>query len=191
MEGQRMGSCLRVGEGVEVVACPPPPLPTPRRIIAAHNPDGTPFLSTEPFPFPSPDDLTLRAQVGYVQPDLVGEPSKAIEWAGYRAKKISHDDVISFRWLDIPPKYKGDLHFTKTFDYLILTHGEAELFLHDGTTQSVRQGDVVIQIANIHAWNNPSSEWARFVGVITPAKAVEVNGQGLEAEPFFGYHAQF
>ncbi|WVQ86105.1 hypothetical protein IAT38_008273 [Cryptococcus sp. DSM 104549] len=168
----------------------PTPLPTPRRIIAAHNPDGTPCLSAELFPYPS-DEIIQKHQVGYVQPDLVGEPSKAIEWAGYRPTKISHDDAISFRWLDFPPGYKGVLHFTQTFDYLILTHGEAELILHDGTTQSVRQGDVVVQIGNIHAWNNPSSEWARFVVVVTPAKPVEINGKGLEAAPFHGYHAQF
>ncbi|OCF35885.1 hypothetical protein I316_02379 [Kwoniella heveanensis BCC8398] len=168
----------------------PTPLPAPRKIIAAHAPTGEPVLIDETTPFPS-DEPQLRAQVGYIQPELIGKPDKAIEWAGAKPTKISHDDQISLRWVDIPPRYDGALHFTNTFDYLIVTHGELEMALYDGSTKLVRVGDAIVQIANIHAWNNKTDQWARFVGVVVPSEPVKVNGQGLEQPPLNGYHAQF
>lgn len=45
-------------------------------------------------------------------------------------------------------------------DYLILIHGELEMTLHDGSSKTVRAGDAVVQIANIHGWNNNTTEWA-------------------------------
>ncbi|KAK8850666.1 hypothetical protein IAR55_004586 [Kwoniella newhampshirensis] len=170
-------------------------LPPPHRILASHSTiDGTPLVMDDTFPHAN-DDETLKACVGYVQPTLIGEPEKAVEWAGYRPSKISHDDQTSLRWVDIPPHYEGALHFTNTFgkscDYLIVTHGEAVMGLHDGTTKTVRVGDAVVQIANIHSWSNHTSEWARFVGVVVPSKPVLLDGEGLDRPPFNGYHAQF
>ncbi|WWD20840.1 hypothetical protein CI109_105317 [Kwoniella shandongensis] len=169
----------------------PTPLPAPRRILVAHSPtSGEAVLLDDTFPHPTEDEH-VKAQVGYIQAEPLGDPSKALEWAESRPKKISHDDQISIRWVDIPPNSDGALHFTDTFDYLVITHGEAVLVLHDGTTKTVTVGDVIVQIANIHAWSNKTSEWARFFGVVVPSKPFKLDGKGLEEAPFNGYHAQF
>ena len=53
------------------------------------------------------------------------------------------------------------MHFTDTLDYVIVTHGTLTLELHDGTTRDVGAGEVVIQLANVHAWHNRTDGWGR------------------------------
>lgn len=79
---------------------------------------------------------------------------------------------------DFPPGFKSDVHFTQTIgecdltpirycklkvsqlDYLIVVHGELEMILHDGSSKTVRAGDAIVQIGNIHGWNNNTTDWA-------------------------------
>ncbi|OCF56193.1 hypothetical protein L486_06134 [Kwoniella mangroviensis CBS 10435] len=156
----------------------PPPLPSPRRILTATDSQGQPVVLDDTTPF-SNDNEELKAFVGYVQPDLIGKPDQAIKYSEYKPAKISHDDQVSLRWVDIPPKYKGDQHYTNTF------------VLPDGQSKIVKVGDTVVQAANIHAWNNNTDQWARFVGVVVPSESVKVNGKTLDQPPINGYHAQF
>ncbi|WWC98278.1 hypothetical protein V866_005169 [Kwoniella sp. B9012] len=169
---------------------PATPLPSPRRILTATDSQGQPVILDDTTPF-AIDNEELKAFVGYVQPDLIGKPDQAIKYSEYKPTKISHDDRVSLRWVDIPPDYKGDQHYTNTFDYIIVTHGELELSLPDGQTKNVKVGDTVVQAANIHAWNNNTDQWARFVGVVVPSESVKVNGKTLDQPPINGYHAQF
>ncbi|ODN83069.1 hypothetical protein L202_01291 [Cryptococcus amylolentus CBS 6039] len=166
-------------------------LPPPRRLVAAHATDGTPVLLEHHFPSADTDPATLKAQVLFLQPDLVAKPEKAVEWAEARPDKISHDDAISARYIDLPPSADGFFHFTQTIDYLVITHGELEMELHDGTKTTVHPGDLVVQAANIHRWNNLKPEWARFIAFVGPSEAVKVDGKGLEEPPFNGYLAKF
>ncbi|WRT70831.1 uncharacterized protein IL334_007830 [Kwoniella shivajii] len=170
---------------------PATPLPAPRRLLTVHSSTGEQVILDETTPYPTNDEH-LKAFVGYIQPDAIGKPNKALEWAENRpVGKISHDDQTSLRWVDIPPQYKGAQHYTNTFDYVIVTHGELELILPDGQTKIVKVGDAVVQAANIHAWNNNTDEWARFVGVVVPSEPATVNGKTLDRPPFNGYLAQF
>ncbi|OXG21688.1 hypothetical protein C366_01371 [Cryptococcus neoformans Tu401-1] len=164
-------------------------LPPPRTIIAAHGVNGEPHIIDKEIHYPT--DSPFQAAVGFLQPELVGKPDKAIEWAGIKPATISNDDATSLRWLDLPPGFRGDLHFTQTIDYLILIYGELEMTLHDGSSKTVRAGDAVVQIANIHGWNNNTTEWARFAAVVVPSEPVKINGRGLEEPPFNAYRAQF
>ncbi|ODN99593.1 hypothetical protein L198_03437 [Cryptococcus wingfieldii CBS 7118] len=145
-------------------------LPPPRRLVAAHATDGTPVLLEHHFPSADTDPATLKAQVLFLQPDLVAKPEKAVEWAEARPDKIPHDDAISVRYVYLPPSADGFFHFTQTIDYLVITHGELEMELHDGTKTIVHPG---------------------FIAFVGPSEAVKVDGKGLE-EPFFnGYLAKF
>ncbi|WWC92439.1 uncharacterized protein L201_007397 [Kwoniella dendrophila CBS 6074] len=169
---------------------PATPLPAPRRILTTTDSKGEIVLLDDTTPFEN-DKEDLKAFVGYVQPELIGKPEKAVEWSKYKPNKISHDDQTSLRWVDVPPNYIGAQHFTNTFDYLVITHGELELELPDGRTKTVKVGDTVIQAANIHAWNNKTDQWARFVGVVVPSEGSKVDGKTLDQAPINGYHAQF
>ncbi|ADV19382.1 hypothetical protein I305_03187 [Cryptococcus gattii E566] len=189
-------------------------LPPPRRIIAAHGINGEPHIIDEEIHYPA--DSPFQAAVGFLQPELVGKPDKSIEWASIKPARLSNDDAISLRWLDFPPGFKVDLHFTQTIgeydliairyyglilshsDYVIVIHGELEMILHDGSSKTVRAGDTIVQIANIHGWNNNTTEWAMLMvyvsgvaAIVVPSEPVKINGRGLEEPPFNAYHAQF
>ena len=60
-------------------------------------------------------------------------------------------------------------------DYLIVTHGQLKLTLHDGTTKIVNAGDLVVQTAAVHQWSNETSEPAREC---QPAYFPAVQGAG-------------
>ncbi|WWC72680.1 uncharacterized protein I206_106644 [Kwoniella pini CBS 10737] len=169
---------------------PAQPLPAPRRVLTATDSKGAGIILDDTTPFANENE-DLRAFVGYVQPDLVGKPDQAVKWSEYKPNRISHDDQTSLRWVDLPPRYKGAQHYTNTFDYLVITHGELELVLPDGQTRIVKVGDTVVQAANVHAWNNNTDEWARFVGVVVPSEGAKVDGKTLDQPPVNGYHAQF
>nr|XP_019050797.1 hypothetical protein I302_01240 [Kwoniella bestiolae CBS 10118]OCF29727.1 hypothetical protein I302_01240 [Kwoniella bestiolae CBS 10118] len=138
---------------------PATPLPPPRRILTATAPNGDSVVLDDTTPFAN-DDEQLKGFVGFVQPDLIGKADQAFKYAEYKPTKISHDDQVSLRWVDVPPRYIGAQHYTNTFDYMIITHGTLELVLPDGQTKIVNVGDAVVQAANIHAWNNKTDEWA-------------------------------
>ncbi len=53
------------------------------------------------------------------------------------------------------------MHYTNSIDYLIMTNGTFELVLHDGSKRRLTPGDVVVQLANVHQWNNVGDDWAR------------------------------
>lgn len=72
-------------------------LPPPRRIIAAHGINGEPHIIDEEIHYPA--DSPFQAAVGFLQPELVGKPDKAIEWASIKPARLSNDDAISLRWL--------------------------------------------------------------------------------------------
>ncbi|WWC65288.1 uncharacterized protein I303_107905 [Kwoniella dejecticola CBS 10117] len=169
---------------------PASPLPAPRRILTATDAQGTGVILDDTTPFANPKE-ELKAFVGYVQPDAIGKPDQALKWAEYKPDRISHDDQISLRWVDLPPHNKGFQHYTNTFDYLIMTHGELELELPDGQKRTVKVGDAIIQAANVHSWNNNTDQWARFVGVAVPSEAAKVDGKTLDQPPVNGFHAQF
>lgn len=72
-------------------------LPPPRTIIAAHGVNGEPHIIDKEIHYPA--DSPFQAAVGFLQPELVGKPDKAIEWAGIKPARISNDDATSLRWL--------------------------------------------------------------------------------------------
>lgn len=53
------------------------------------------------------------------------------------------------------------MHFINTIDYVVITHGTFQLKFHDGTTTDVKPGDLIVQLGNVHQWNNSSDQWAR------------------------------
>lgn len=53
------------------------------------------------------------------------------------------------------------MHYSNTIDYVVFTHGTWELVLHDGVKKTLRVGDVVVQLANVHQWINIGDDWGR------------------------------
>ncbi|KAF4308282.1 Cupin RmlC-type [Botryosphaeria dothidea] len=85
----------------------------------------------------------------------------------------------TIRIVDLPPKSTGFNHRTASLDYGIVMEGSVELVLDDGSKTICNAGDVVVQRATMHQWNNPTDKKTRIVFVLMPAKAPVVDGVEL------------
>ncbi|KAJ7783747.1 hypothetical protein DFH07DRAFT_788980 [Mycena maculata] len=55
--------------------------------------------------------------------------------------------------------------------------------MDDGSETHLKNpGDTVIQKGSMHAWRNPSTEWARWMCVVIAAEPALVDGKLLETE---------
>jgi len=61
--------------------------------------------------------------------------------------------------------------------------GELVLINEDGTEKHLKNpGDTVIQKGTMHAWRNPTDEWARWITVLIAANPVVVDGKQLDPQ---------
>lgn len=78
----------------------------------------------------------------------------------------------TIRIIDFAPTGEGGerspMHRTRSIDYGIVLEGEIILILSDSEVV-LRQGDVVIQRATDHAWQNRSAHWARMAFILIGA----------------------
>lgn len=87
------------------------------------------------------------------------------------------------RYADFAPNSKGFMHRTQSLDYGIVLEGTVTLDLDDGSSMTMTKGDVAIQRATMHAWNNPSStEWARVLFVLQDCEPLVVNGKRFKED---------
>ncbi|KAJ7487564.1 hypothetical protein B0H11DRAFT_1630060, partial [Mycena galericulata] len=107
------------------------------------------------------------------------------------ANRIVHGIVepngTNLRCTDLAPGTETPMHRTTSLDYNILRksllQGELILTLDDGSETHLKNpGDTVIIKGSMHAWRNPSQEWARWMCVLIAAKPALVGGKLLEAE---------
>ncbi|KAE9574302.1 hypothetical protein CGCF415_v015481 [Colletotrichum fructicola] len=97
----------------------------------------------------------------------------------------THGSLI--RAVEFPPHSQGHNHRTASLDYGIVMEGELELLLEDGSRTSLRAGDIVVQQATMHQWNNVSDKPARIIFVLLPGQkttkdGVDVTEKGVPAE---------
>lgn len=87
------------------------------------------------------------------------------------------------RYVDLAPGYTCMMHRTQSLDYGLVTDGEAECVLKDGTAQFMGPGDVMVQRCTVHAWRNPSRvAWARIFFVLLDCQPLIINGKPLKED---------
>ena len=89
------------------------------------------------------------------------------------------------RIVDFPPHAAGRLHRSISLDYIVVLKGSVVLSLDDGSRTTVNEGDLVIQQATMHAWENENEGWARILCILMPAKAPTIEGVALDAHTPF------
>ncbi|KAF9457062.1 hypothetical protein BDZ94DRAFT_1274138 [Collybia nuda] len=93
---------------------------------------------------------------------------------------LVHPTGTNLRSTDLAPGAITPMHRTSSLDYNILVHGELILITEDGLEKHLKNpGDTVVQKGTLHAWKNPSKEWARWITVLIAAKPTNVNGEAL------------
>ena len=75
-----------------------------------------------------------------------------------------------FRVVDFPPGAKGEMHRTRSIDYAVVIEGEIDMLL-PGREIRLRAGDVLVQQATDHAWENRGKASCRIAFILIDAKA--------------------
>lgn len=86
------------------------------------------------------------------------------------------------RIVERAPHSKGPMHRTQSLDYGIVVDGEMELVMDSGDRMVLKKGDVCIQRATMHQWNNNTDKWNRMVFILMDALPLEVAGKTYAGE---------
>ena len=88
-----------------------------------------------------------------------------------------HGSVL--RIVDFAPNTAGRMHRTRSLDYGIVLEGEVIMVLDSGEEKVLRRGDVAIQRATFHQWDNRTGHWARLAFILLDCQPVIIEGVEL------------
>jgi quercetin dioxygenase-like cupin family protein len=157
-----------------------PPLLPMRRIVTAHDDQGKAVVArdsqihTEVLPHVA---VSVNIWSSDRSPaDVVSSEDKGLAETGF----VNNGSI--FRIVDLPPRSIGALHRSISLDYIIVQQGQVVLSLENGSKTRLRAGDVVVQQATMHGWDNETDEWARFLAIMLPAVAPVVGGKEMQTD---------
>ncbi|KAJ7492656.1 hypothetical protein FB451DRAFT_1336522 [Mycena latifolia] len=159
----------------------PTHLPQVRRIVTSHDERG--FATIQ-------NDSTLQFEGARAAPVWVtadGLPTNdnntSVDGADRIVNGIVQPNGTNLRCTDLAPGAETPMHRTTSLDYNILLQGELILIMDDGSETHLKNpGDTVIQRGTMHAWRNPSTEWARWMCAVIAAEPAVIGEKVLEAE---------
>ncbi|KAF9568427.1 hypothetical protein CPC08DRAFT_813479 [Agrocybe pediades] len=170
----------------------PHPLPHVRRIVTSHDDSGNAIiLSDSDLPSQAMEIVRDgRSSAIWVTTDSVPTNDNNNQEDGRKRIiedmtnfKLVHPNGTNLRSTELGPGAITPMHRTCSLDYNILVAGELVLINEDGTEKHLKNpGDVVIQRGTMHAWRNPTNEWARWITVLIAANPVVINEKQLEAK---------
>ena len=145
--------------------------PTTRRIVTGHNAQGRAIIESDEVlttANPFVEDGSAPP-AGSVVPGFTlihkteGQPvkvqGKPTEYHGVKIP-LSDSSGVTCRIVDFPPvgeaeaeeARKGLMHRTVSLDFGMVLKGSITLELDDGVETEMKEGDIVVQRATIHAW---------------------------------------
>lgn len=87
------------------------------------------------------------------------------------------------RIVDFAPGFDCAMHRTKSLDYGVVLEGTLDLVLDSGERHRMQRGDVAVQRATMHAWQNTSqTEWARMLFVLQDCQPLLLNGELMKED---------
>ena len=159
--------------------------PDPARYITSNDDKGESFFSTavsETLPVYANLGGALQ-RLGYTTDVPPVQLSNNKDLKDYEAALTSAPPLVksdggaNVWYIDVPPESESPVHRTISLDIVIQVFGELDLTLSNNETRTVKPGDMVIQRATLHRWNNKSkTEWARMVGVMSATQPVVTKG---------------
>lgn len=87
--------------------------------------------------------------------------------------------------IDFAPGVISPMHRAVSLDYGVVIEGEFKLILDSGESRILRQGDVSVQRASAHQWENITGNGllpGRMLWVLLDCKPILVNGKPLGEE---------
>ncbi|KAJ7293544.1 hypothetical protein C8J57DRAFT_1444727 [Mycena rebaudengoi] len=165
----------------------PSQLPDIRRIITGHDDKGLGSITSESsLIFEDINGMDgAKAAALWVTSDGIptNDNNNNEDGANRIVDGIVEPNGTNLRCTDLAPGAITPMHRTSSVDYNILLQGELILIMEDKSEIHLKNpGDTVVQKGTMHAWRNPSNEWARWMCVLVAAKPAVVGGQSLDAE---------
>lgn len=141
-----------------------------RRVVTGHEPSGKAVVVSDgPAGKQRQSDDFSRATVLWITDrgpadfDLAGDGAEIP--SGFPPPPLG----TRFGILDIAPGNPGFWHQTDTVDYVICLRGTVDLAM-EGSTVTLKEGDVVVQRGTKHAWINRGTVPARLAYVLVDAE---------------------
>jgi quercetin dioxygenase-like cupin family protein len=157
------------------------PLPPLRRVLTYHNESGKGHVASQ-------DSIAAELMPHGVGSSVIWTTHSHPAPVDEPIDRAKADDIgmvtpgSVVRIVDIPPHSKGGLHRTISLDYILVLEGSVTLSLDDGSRTVVRKGELVVQQATMHGWDNESDDWARLFCVMIPAEAPIVSGVQMQTD---------
>lgn len=144
--------------------------PTFRRIVTAHDENGTPVIwmdgNATNHKFPSERiSSTLMWSTDESPTQILSDEDEGARLLG----SAPPANGSRFTMMEFQPGNAAHLHRTDTVDYVICVAGEIDMFLDDTQFITLRAGDVLIQRGTYHAWANRSNKPCRIAVVLIDA----------------------
>lgn len=87
------------------------------------------------------------------------------------------------RFADFAPGSVGFMHRTQSVDFGIVLEGNVIMKLDDGSETATTRGDIAIQRATMHQWDNASqTEWARILFILQDIQPLMIGGERFKEE---------
>ncbi|RSL54841.1 hypothetical protein CEP54_009695 [Fusarium duplospermum] len=152
-----------------------------RRVVTYHKGATSALLSDselQPVSAFASDAVTLWQNSKY--------PAELVDKDPVGSTPVIYTPGSLIRVVDFPANSQGHNHRTASLDYGIVFEGELELVLEDGSRTIVRAGDLVVQQATMHQWNNLTDKPARVIFVLLASEktvnGVDVSEVGVPAK---------
>ncbi|KAJ4246087.1 hypothetical protein NW762_013832 [Fusarium torreyae] len=136
-----------------------------RRVVTHHKGENSAVLSDEELALSSgfgSNAVTIWRNDKY--------PAELVDNNPVGTDPVIYTPGSLIRVVDFPPNSSGHNHRTASLDYGIVFEGELEMVLADGSKTVVHAGDIVVQQATLHQWNNLTDKPARLIFVLLPAE---------------------
>jgi hypothetical protein len=150
------------------------PMNVPRRIVTGHDADGRSVVLSDA-PTPKTLDIgtavfhELWATTATPAPLDASEPEPTT-----RPLRTGPDPGgVVARFTEMSPGAAAPMHRTASLDIGIVLEGETWLILDDGSETRMTAGDVVVQRATNHSWENRSDAVVRMAFVMIDGELTE------------------
>jgi quercetin dioxygenase-like cupin family protein len=151
-----------------------------RRVVTGHDADGRAMVSIDA-PVTNLKQTRPGANATVIWSTKGFPVDNNEEFDGsQREVGTAEPDGSVFRVIEFAPGVAPRNHRTDSVDYAVVMSGEIDMVL-DGTTVTLRAGDVMVQRGTIHDWINRGTVPCVIAFTLIDAKPYKVNGRLLDA----------
>jgi quercetin dioxygenase-like cupin family protein len=160
-------------------------MPDIRRIITGHDNKNTAKVILEG---PATNTKTPREGVASTliwctdaMPADIAISEKAEDMGARILGTAPPENGSRFIVMEFAPGIASEMHRTETIDYIVMLAGAIDMDM-DGTTVTLRAGDIMVQRGTNHAWINRGKEPARLAIVLLDAKPLGIGHPRLRGQ---------